>query len=104
MFMACFAVLFGVLGTKMGAINMLNTMMQTAYQLLMDTVFYIMAIAVLAGTMSGLFTECGVVAIIDKMLSPLMEPAVRAGIKNTSIRKPITATKTYRSRKLLYWI
>ena len=37
-FMACFAVLFGVLGTKMGAINMLNTMMQTAYQLLMDTV------------------------------------------------------------------
>lgn len=45
-FMAGFAVMFGVLGTKMGAINMLNTMMQTAYQLLMDTVFYIMAIAV----------------------------------------------------------
>ena len=38
-FIGCFAILFGVLGTKMGAINMLNTMMQTAYQLLMDTVF-----------------------------------------------------------------
>ena len=44
-FMAGFAVMFGVLGTKMGAINMLNTMMQTAYQLLMDTVFYIMAVS-----------------------------------------------------------
>lgn len=73
-FIACFAVLFGVLGTQMGAINMLNTMMQTAYQLLMDTVFYIMAIAVLAGALSGLFTEFGVVAIINKILSPLMKP------------------------------
>lgn len=73
-FMAGFAVLFGVLGTKMGAINMLNTMMQTAYQLLLDTVFYIMAIAVLAGALSGLFTEFGVVAIINKILSPLMKP------------------------------
>lgn len=73
-FMAGFAVMFGVLGTKMGAINMLNTMMQTAYQLLMDTVFYIMAIAVLAGALSGLFTEFGVVAIINKILSPLMKP------------------------------
>jgi hypothetical protein len=73
-FMGCFALLFGVLGSKMGAINMLNTMMQTAYQLLMDTVFYIMAIAVLAGALSGLFTEFGVVAVINKILSPLMKP------------------------------
>ena len=73
-FMVGFAVMFGVLGIKMGAINMLNTMMQTAYQLLMDTVFYIMAIAVLAGALSGLFTEFGVVAIINKILSPLMKP------------------------------
>ena len=34
---------------KMGVANMLNTLMNTAYQLLLDTVFYIMAIAVLAG-------------------------------------------------------
>ena len=73
-FIGCFAILFGVLGTKMGAINMLNTMMQTAYQLLMDTVFYIMAIAVLAGALSGLFTAFGVVALINKILSPLMKP------------------------------
>ena len=66
--------LFIILGMKMGAINMLNTMMQTAYQLLMDTVFYIMAIAVLAGAISGLFTEFGIVAVINKILSPLMKP------------------------------
>ena len=72
-FIGCFAILFGVLGTKMGAINMLNTMMQTAYQLLMDTVFYIMAIAVLAGALSGLFTEFGVVALINKILSPMYD-------------------------------
>ena len=65
-FMAIFLAVFGLLGSKMGMINMLNTMMQTAYQLLLDTVFYIMAIAVLAGALSGLFTEFGIVAIINK--------------------------------------
>lgn len=73
-FAVCFMGLFIVLGSKMGAINMLNTMMRTAYQLLMDTVFYIMAIAVLAGAISGLFTEFGIVAVINKILSPLMKP------------------------------
>ena len=73
-FMAIFLAVFGLLGSKMGMINMLNTMMQTAYQLLLDTVFYIMAIAVLAGALSGLFTESGIVAIINKVLSPLMKP------------------------------
>ena len=73
-FFVIFAALFGLLGAEMGTINMLNTMMQTAYQLLLDTVFYIMAIAVLAGALSGLFTEFGIVAIINKILSPLMKP------------------------------
>ena len=73
-FLAIFLAVFGLLTSKMGMINMLNTMMQTAYQLLLDTVFYIMAIAVLAGALSGLFTEFGIVAIINKVLSPLMKP------------------------------
>ena len=73
-FLAIFLAVFGLLASKMGMINMLNTMMQTAYQLLLDTVFYIMAIAVLAGALSGLFTEFGIVAIINKVLSPLMKP------------------------------
>lgn len=73
-FMIIFAGIFVYLGTGMGAVNMLNTMMNTAYQLLLDTVLYIMAIAVLAGAISGLFTEFGVVALINKVLSPLMKP------------------------------
>ena len=40
-FLAIFLAVFGLLASKMGMINMLNTMMQTAYQLLLDTVFYI---------------------------------------------------------------
>jgi len=65
---------FGAIGAKMGVTNMLNTLMNTAYELLMGTVFYIMAIAVLAGALSALLTEFGVVSAINKLLSPLMKP------------------------------
>ena len=44
--------IFILLGSKMGAANMFNTMMNTAHDLLINTVFYIMAIAVLAGAVS----------------------------------------------------
>lgn len=73
-FFVAFLAFFGVIAGRMGLVNMINTLMNTAYQLLLDTVFYIMAIAVLAGALAGLFTEFGVVAIINKGLSPLMKP------------------------------
>lgn len=73
-FLAVFLGLFIYIGSKMGAINMLNTLMNTSYQLLIDTVFYIMAIAVIAGAIAGLLTEFGVVALINKLLSSLMKP------------------------------
>ncbi|MDO5434709.1 hypothetical protein [Eubacterium sp.] len=73
-FLGVFLGIFWYLGNIMGIVNMLNTMMKTAYQLLLETVFYIMAIAVMAGAISGLFTEFGVVALINKLLSPLMKP------------------------------
>lgn len=73
-FLGVFGVLFGFLGVNMGAVNMLNTMMNTAYDLLMNTVLYIMAIAVIAGALSGLLTEFGVIAAVNKILSPLMKP------------------------------
>lgn len=73
-FIGVFASFFAVMGSRMGAVNMVNTMMNTAYRLLQDTVFYIMAIAVLAGAISGLLTEFGVVALINRLLSSLMEP------------------------------
>ena len=73
-FLLIFCIIFGVLGSRMGTVNMLNTMLNTSYDLLMNTVFYIMAIAVIAGAFAGLLTEFGVVAAINKILSPLMKP------------------------------
>lgn len=53
---------------------MMKTLMATAYELLLDTVFNIMAIAVIAGALSGIFSEFGVIALLNKLLSPLMKP------------------------------
>ena len=65
---------FSIFAIPMGLGNALNTMMNTAYNLLTGTVFYIMAIAVIAGALSGLLTEFGVVDLLNKLLSPLMRP------------------------------
>ena len=73
----CIAVLLAIfipVGMVMGGINMINTILNTAYQLLLDTVFYIMAIAVIAGAIAGVLTEFGVVALINKILSPVVKP------------------------------
>ena len=71
-FLAFFLAFFVYLGTQMGVANMLNTLMNTAYKLLMETVLYIMAIAVLAGAISALFSEFGVIALLNKLLSPVV--------------------------------
>lgn len=47
---------------------------KTAYALLLDTCFYIMAIAVVCGALGSLFTEFGVVAMLNKLITPLMKP------------------------------
>ena len=73
-FLALFLGFFTLCGVRMGMVNMLNTMMNTAYELLIDTVFYIMAIAVLAGAISALFSEFGVISLVNKLLSPLIHP------------------------------
>lgn len=73
-FLGVIIVFFGLVGAKMGGANMVQTMMNTAYQLLLETVFYIMAIAVIAGAVSGLFSEFGLIALINKLISPLMKP------------------------------
>ena len=73
-FLAVFIGFFALFATKMGLGNMFNTMMGTAYRLLIDTCFYLMAVAVLAGAIAALFSEFGVVELIDRLLSPLMGP------------------------------
>ena len=72
-FLVIFLGFFVYLGSRMGVANMLNTLMNTAYKLLMETVLYIMAIAVLAGAISALFSEFGVIALLNKLLSPVVE-------------------------------
>ena len=71
-FLVLFLGFFVTLCTKMGTVNMFNTMMNTAYDLLISTVFYIMAIAVLAGAISALFSEFGVISLLNKLLSPII--------------------------------
>lgn len=67
-------VLFGYLGAVMGMSNMLNTLMRTAHDLLLNTVFYLMAICVLTGALGQVLVEFGVVNLIEHMLRPLMKP------------------------------
>ena len=66
-FLGVFILIFGLIGHKMGMINLLNTMMNTAFDLLINTVLYIMGIAVLAGALGAMLTEFGVVALINKL-------------------------------------
>lgn len=73
-FLAIFFLVFGYMGGVMGLPNMLNTLMNTAYSLLIETVLYIMAITVLSGALGKLLTEFGVVRLIEVMLRPLMKP------------------------------
>ena len=66
--------LFAYLGSRMGTANMLNTLMNTAHDLLLNTVFYIMAICVITGAIGRIFVEFGVVKLLEKLLRPLMKP------------------------------
>lgn len=73
----CLLVIFGIfayIGSKMGTPNMLNTIMNTAHDLLLNTVFYLMAICVITGAIGSLFVEFGVVALLERLLKPLMKP------------------------------
>lgn len=73
-FLGAFLLFFCFLGARMGLVNLMNTLMGTAYDILLHTVLYIMAIAVIAGAISALLVEFGVVALINKLISPLMMP------------------------------
>ena len=66
--------LFGYMAYVMGLTNMLNTLMHTAHDLLLNTVFYLMAICVLTGALSKIFIEFGVVDLLQKLLRRIMKP------------------------------
>ena len=66
--------LFGYIGVKMGLPNMLNTVMKTGHDLLLNTVFYLMSICVITGAIGRLFVEFGVVTLLERLLRPFMKP------------------------------
>lgn len=73
-FLVIFGAVFGFLGSRMGTANMLNTIMKTSHDLLLNTCFYLMGITVLTGALGHLLVEFGVVNMLEKLLRPLMKP------------------------------
>lgn len=73
-FLVIVVVVFGLLSSRMGMANMMNTIMRTAHDLLLNTVFYLMGITVLTGALSKLLAEFGVINLLEKLLRPLMKP------------------------------
>ena len=73
-FLTLLIVASALLGSRMGSGNMLKTLMNTAHDLLLNTVFYLMGITVLTGALSKLMSEFGVVALLERVLRPLMKP------------------------------
>ena len=73
-FLVVLIAIFIPLGMRMGSGNLLNTIMNTAHSLLLNTVFYLMGITVLTGALSKLMSEFGVVKMLERILRPLMKP------------------------------
>jgi len=74
LFPIVFLAFFTLFVSQMGLANTLNTMMKTAYQLLLDTVLYITAVCVIMGALSALLSEFGFVSLANRLLQPLMKP------------------------------
>ncbi len=73
-FIIVFFGVFIVLGQKMGGTNMMMTLINTSYRLLMDVCFYLMAMSVLAGAISALFSEFGFISMVNRILNKLVQP------------------------------
>ncbi|MGL5727280.1 MAG: nucleoside recognition domain-containing protein, partial [Plesiomonas sp.] len=75
--LAMLGLLFGYLGHVMGLSAMVNTLFNTAHQLLLNTILFIMGITVLSGALSQLLSEFGVIRLLEVLLAPLMRPLYR---------------------------
>jgi len=72
--LAIVAGVFAVFTWKMGLAFTLKTAMGTAHDLILNTVFFLMGVIVLAGAFTSLMTEFGIVSVANRVLSPLMKP------------------------------
>ena len=73
-FIGILAIGFGYTANVMGAGIMFKVIMNTAHDLLLNTVFLIMAMSVLAGALSSLLSEFGVISLINKIFAVFMRP------------------------------
>ncbi|HSQ88213.1 CD0519/CD1768 family membrane protein [Romboutsia sp.] len=79
---------FSYIANIMGAGIMFKVIMNTAHDLLLNTVFLIMAMAVLAGALSALLSEFGVIALLNKIFAIFMKPLY--GLPGASIAGAVT--------------
>ena len=72
--LALFILLFGYISYVMGLDIVFSVMMKTGHDVLMNTSFYIMAVAILAGAFANVMSEFGVISLVNKIISPIMRP------------------------------
>lgn len=72
--LAVITALFGYMAHVMGVSNMINTIMKTAHDLLMNTVFFLMGMCVITGALGKVLVDFGVVDLLQKLLRPVMKP------------------------------
>ena len=74
-FITVLMLFFGYISHEMGSVGiMFKVLMYTAHDLLLNTVFFIMSVAVLAGALSSLLSEFGVISLLNRIISPVMKP------------------------------
>lgn len=61
------------MASVMGVDNMLNTIMRTAHDLLLNTVFYLMGMCVMTGALGKILIQFGVVDLLQRLLRPAMQ-------------------------------
>ncbi len=86
-FLLVFFLFFGYLSHVMGADKMFKTLMNTAHYLLIDVVFFIMAIAVIAGAIAALLLIYRITLPLFRLLKTRV---LKAFLKNTNYRHFVT--------------
>ena len=68
-----FILVFTIFSLEMGVANFLGTTINTGYYLLMNVALWIMGVAVLTGAVAGIFSEFGVIALMNAVFGPIVK-------------------------------
>jgi hypothetical protein len=72
--LAVLAAVFAIFAWQMGVAYTFKTVMATAHDLILNTVFFLMGVIIVAGAFTSLIAEFGIVSIANRVVSPLMKP------------------------------